>query len=60
MQTPKIKYYRQLQVGYREGFLVIDTKRISKFELHSVGIQEIRWEGGGTEPAGKYAFFYGN
>jgi hypothetical protein len=24
-----------------------------------VGVQEVRWEGGGTEPAGKYTFFYG-
>jgi hypothetical protein len=24
-----------------------------------VGVQEVRWEGGGTEPAGEYTFFYG-
>jgi hypothetical protein len=24
-----------------------------------VGVQEIRWEGGGTEPAREYTFFYG-
>jgi hypothetical protein len=24
-----------------------------------VGVQEVRWDGGGTEPAGPYAFFYG-
>jgi hypothetical protein len=24
-----------------------------------VGVQEVRWEGSGTERAGKYAFFYG-
>jgi hypothetical protein len=23
-----------------------------------VGVQEVRWEGGGTKPAGKYIFFY--
>jgi hypothetical protein len=22
-------------------------------------VQEVRWEGGGTEPAGEYTFFYG-
>jgi hypothetical protein len=22
-------------------------------------VQEVRWEGDGTEPAGKYTFFYG-
>jgi hypothetical protein len=26
---------------------------------HLVGVQEVRWEGGGTEPAGEYTFFYG-
>jgi hypothetical protein len=24
-----------------------------------VGVQEVRWEGSGTEPAGEYTFFYG-
>jgi hypothetical protein len=24
-----------------------------------VGVQEVRWDGGGTEPAGVYTFFYG-
>jgi hypothetical protein len=24
-----------------------------------VGVQEVRWEGGGTEPAGEYTFVYG-
>jgi hypothetical protein len=24
-----------------------------------VGVQEVRWDGGGTEPAGQYTFFYG-
>jgi hypothetical protein len=24
-----------------------------------VGVQKVRWEGGGTEPAGEYTFFYG-
>jgi hypothetical protein len=24
-----------------------------------VGVQEVRWDGGGTEPAGEYTFFYG-
>jgi hypothetical protein len=23
-----------------------------------VGVQEVRWEGGGTKPAGEYTFFY--
>jgi hypothetical protein len=24
-----------------------------------VGVQEVRWDRGGTEPAGEYIFFYG-
>jgi hypothetical protein len=24
-----------------------------------VGVQEIRWDGSGTKPAGEYIFFYG-
>jgi hypothetical protein len=24
-----------------------------------VGVQEVRWDGGGTEPAGQYTFFCG-
>jgi hypothetical protein len=24
-----------------------------------MGVQEVRWEGGGTEPVGEYTFFYG-
>jgi hypothetical protein len=27
--------------------------------LDLVGVQEVRWDGGGTEPAGEYTFFYG-
>jgi hypothetical protein len=27
--------------------------------LDSVGLQEIRWEGGGIKSAGEYTFFYG-
>jgi hypothetical protein len=35
------------------------SKRLSKYLLDLVGVQEVRWEGGGTEPAGEYTFFYG-
>jgi hypothetical protein len=24
-----------------------------------LGVQEVRWDGGGTKPAGEYTFFYG-
>jgi hypothetical protein len=35
------------------------AREISKYKLDLVGIQDDRWDGGGTEPAGEYTFFYG-
>jgi hypothetical protein len=43
---------------YRAGSLVTVSKKLSKYRLDLVGVQ-VRWEGGGTEPAGEYTFFYG-
>jgi hypothetical protein len=37
--------------------LMIVAEEISKYKLDLVGIQEVRWERGGIEPAGKYTFF---
>jgi exonuclease III len=44
---------------YRAGSLVTVSKELSKYKLDLVGVQEIRQEGGGTEPAEEYSFFYG-
>jgi exonuclease III len=44
---------------YRAGSLVTISKELSKYRLDLVGVQEVRWEGGGTEGAGEYTFFYG-
>jgi hypothetical protein len=41
------------------GPLVTMSKELSKYKLGLVGVQEVRWEGGGTEPAVEYTFFYG-
>jgi hypothetical protein len=35
------------------------AKEISKYMLDLVGVQEVRWDRGGTEPASKFTFFYG-
>jgi exonuclease III len=35
------------------------AEEFSKYKLDLVGVQEVRWDGGGTELAGKYTFFYG-
>jgi hypothetical protein len=42
---------------YREGSLRAVAEEISKYKLHLVGVQEVRWDGGGTEPACKYTLF---
>jgi hypothetical protein len=34
-------------------------RELSRYKLHLVGVQEVRWEGRGTEPAGENSFFYG-
>jgi exonuclease III len=35
------------------------AEEIAEYTLDLVGVQEVRWDGGGTEPAGEYTFFYG-
>jgi hypothetical protein len=37
---------------YRAGSLMTVAKEISKCKLDLVGVQEVRWDRGGTEPAG--------
>jgi hypothetical protein len=33
-------------------------KEISKYESDLMGVQEVRWDRGGTEPACEYTFFH--
>jgi hypothetical protein len=35
------------------------AEEISICKLDLVGVQEVTWDGGGTEPAGECALFYG-
>jgi hypothetical protein len=42
---------------YRAGSLRAVAEEISKYKLNLVGVQEVRWDGGGTEAAGEYTFF---
>jgi hypothetical protein len=44
---------------YWTGLIMTVAKEISKYKLDLVGVQEVRWDRGGTKPAGKYTFFYG-
>jgi hypothetical protein len=44
---------------YTAGSLVTVPRALARYMLDLVGVQEVRWEGGGTEPVGDYTFFYG-
>jgi hypothetical protein len=48
---------------YKVGSLITVSEELSDYKLDLVGdlvgVQEVRWEGSGTEPAGEYKFFYG-
>jgi hypothetical protein len=44
---------------YRAGSLRAVVEEISKYKLDLVGVEEVRWDGRGTEPAGEYTFFCG-
>jgi hypothetical protein len=35
------------------------AKKVSKYKSALVGVQEVRWVTGGTEPVGEYTVFYG-
>jgi hypothetical protein len=48
---------RNVRSLHRAGSLTI-LKELSKCKLDLVGMQ-VRWEGGHSEPAGEYTFFYG-
>jgi hypothetical protein len=50
---------RNVRTLYRAGSLITVAKEISKCILDLVGVQEVRWDRDGTEPAGKYTFLYG-
>jgi hypothetical protein len=43
---------------YRAGLLRAVAEEISKYKLDLMGEWGVRWDGGGTETAGEYQFFY--
>jgi hypothetical protein len=43
---------------YRAGSLRAVAEELSKYNLDLVGVQEVRWDRDGTEPAGEFTFFY--
>jgi hypothetical protein len=48
----------KVRILCRACSLVTVSKELSKYKLDLVEVQEVRWEGSGTEPA-KYTFLYG-
>jgi exonuclease III len=44
---------------YRARSLNTVSRELARYKLDLVGVQEVRWEGGGTELVGEYTFFYG-
>jgi len=48
------QYVRSL---YRVGTLTAAARELARYKLDLVGVQEVRWEKGGTVRAGDYNFF---
>jgi len=44
---------------YRAGSLKAAVRKLVRYKLDVVGVQEVRWDKGGTVRAGDYDFFYG-
>jgi hypothetical protein len=44
---------------YRAGSFRAVAEEISKYKLDFVVVQEVGWDGDGTEPADEYTLFYG-
>jgi hypothetical protein len=44
---------------YRIGSLMTVVRELGKYKLDLMGVQEVRWEKGGTERAEDYTYFYG-
>ena len=44
---------------YRSGSLKAAARELARYKLDVVGVQEVRWDKGGTEREGDYDFFYG-
>jgi hypothetical protein len=42
----------------RPSSLMTVSRELVRYKFHLVGVHEVRWEGGGTDPAGEYSFFY--
>ena len=57
---------REMKIGtwnvrslYRARSLKAAARELARYKLDVVGVQEVRWDKGGTVRAGNYDFFYG-
>jgi hypothetical protein len=50
---------RNVRSLYRAGSRRTVVEEISKYKLDLVEVQEVRWDRGGTKPAGEYTFLGG-
>ena len=41
-----------------EGTLTAPSRELASYKLHLAGVQEVRWDKGGTVRAGDCNFFY--
>ena len=41
------------------GSLTAAARKLARFKVDLVSVQEVRWDNGGTVRAGDYNFFYG-
>ena len=55
---------REMKIGtwnarslYRAGSLKGSARELARYKLDVVGVQEVRWDKGGTVRAGDYDFF---
>jgi hypothetical protein len=44
---------------YSVGSLITVSRKLARYKLDLVGVQKVRWKGGGIQPEGEYIFFYG-
>jgi hypothetical protein len=44
---------------YKAGSVMTVSRGLARYKLDLLGVQEVRWEGGGTDSVGEYTFFYG-
>jgi exonuclease III len=44
---------------YRAGSLMTAARELPRYKLDTVGVQDVKWDKGGTVRAGDYNFFYG-